>query len=353
MTKRVALAFALLIPVALGCASVTETGPTGGTSTGTGAGSGGASSGAGAGSGGAPEGSFSVSFGPVTVKPGAENTQCIIVRLKNPDALHVGKIHNQLSQGSHHVIVYRTNDTVEQPTPFNCQPFTDTLKPEKGSPLMITQKKDDLLTLPQGVAFSLQPNQMIRLEMHYINATEGDLQVHETTTFIPIADKDFKDEADFLFIGDPDISVPAHASQTLGPVYMAMPSNVKNAKFFGITGHTHQYGTNVKVAISDSKGGKDTSVYDVPNWKWSEPATVYADPPFEVPAGGGFHFSCDWDNTSNNTVSFGESANNEMCFFWAYYYPSQGAYVCVHTDMFAGGFDLCCPGNPLCAKVFP
>ena len=32
---------------------------------------------------------------------------------------------------------------------------------------------------------------------------------------------------------------------------------------------------------------------------------------------------------------FGESANNEMCFFWAYYYPSKGAYVCVHTD--AGG----------------
>ena len=27
-------------------------------------------------------------------------------------------------------------------------------------------------------------------------------------------------------------------------------------------------------------------------------------------------------------VRFGESANDEMCFFWAYYYPSHGTHVC-------------------------
>ena len=30
-------------------------------------------------------------------------------------------------------------------------------------------------------------------------------------------------------------------------------------------------------------------------------------------------------------VPFGESANNEMCFFWAYYYPSQGAKIAMNT----------------------
>jgi hypothetical protein len=38
-----------------------------------------------------------------------------------------------------------------------------------------------------------------------------------------------------------------------------------------------------------------------------------------------------------------------MCFFWAYYYPSRGAKVCVHTDQY-GGQNLCCPdaGAQLC-----
>jgi len=38
---------------------------------------------------------------------------------------------------------------------------------------------------------------------------------------------------------------------------------------------------------------------------------------------------CEWFNTSGTEVPPGLSAvTNEMCFFWAYYYPSQGFQVC-------------------------
>ena len=52
-------------------------------------------------------------------------------------------------------------------------------------------------------------------------------------------------------------------------------------------------------------------------------------------------------------MSFGESANNEMCFFWAYYYPSQGSKVCFHSDKYGGaqGISLCCPGDSLCSFI--
>ena len=42
-----------------------------------------------------------------------------------------------------------------------------------------------------------------------------------------------------------------------------------------------------------------------------------------------------------------------MCFFWAYYYPSNGSRVCAHTDRFGAGFDLCCPdaGTALCSLL--
>jgi hypothetical protein len=346
--SKVAFPVLGLLILAAGCGSVSQS-PTG-TTSGAGGGAGGA--GGSTGTGGSKEPEYSVTFGPVKVSPGDENTQCMVLRLGNPAAFHVGKIHNALSEGSHHLIVYKTNDTVEQLTPFDCQPFSDTLKPEKGSPLMITQKKDETLTFPKGVAVSLDAGQMIRLEMHYINPTSADLQVQATSTFVTMPDAEFKDEAGFLFLGDPDIKLPAHASQTLGPVFMKLPSMVNGVKFFGITGHTHQWGTDVKVAVSDSKNGTDKSVYDVPNWSWSEPETVYQDPPFEVPTGGGFRFSCSWNNSSDQDVKFGESANDEMCFFWAYYYPSKGAFVCAHTDQIPGGFDLCCPGPALCNQIF-
>jgi hypothetical protein len=71
--------------------------------------------------------------------------------------------------------------------------------------------------------------------------------------------------------------------------------------------------------------------------------------PFSIPAGGGFDFSCTYYNDTTMEVGFGESANAEMCFFWAYYYPSVGSKVCIHSDEYE--VDLCCPGDNLCSLI--
>ncbi|HZS37200.1 MAG TPA: hypothetical protein VFF06_10245 [Polyangia bacterium] len=293
---------------------------------------------------------YEVTFGPITVHAGQENTQCVVKRLGNSGSIHVGTIHNVLGNSSHHMIVYRVADTMEQTTPFDCQPFRDTLDPSKGSPLMITQKKDEVLTLPDGVAYTLDDNQMVRLEMHYINATTADQTLMSSSTLFPIDPARFQYEGDFLFIGDPDITLPPGAVKSLGPIFYPLDAKYADAKFFAITGHEHQFGTNVTVSTAMNANDPGNPVYNIANWKWSEPTTQFQTPPFTIPSGGGFKFTCDWNNTSANTVKFGESANDEMCFFWAYYYPSHGAEVCVHTDQF-GGHDLCCPGSQYCSLL--
>ncbi len=303
---------------------------------------------AGAGADGGAAGALSVTFGPITVAANFEKTQCVVVPLGNDAPIHVGQIHNVLGPASHHLIVYKVNETTARPVPFDCQPFTDALDPAKGSPIMVTQKKDDLLTLPAGVAYTLAAHQMLRIEMHYINATSAPVTLTATSTFTPMAEADFHDEAGFLFIGDPDIALPPNAATTLGPVFFKLPEKYATAKFFAITGHEHKLGTKVKIATATSKSDPGTSVYDVPNWSWDEPATVVPATPFSIPAGGGFQFSCAWNNTSAKQVAFGESANDEMCFFWAYYYPSTGANVCFHSEGAKLSQDFCCPGSSDC-----
>ncbi|HEY2746682.1 MAG TPA: hypothetical protein VGL86_18760 [Polyangia bacterium] len=298
----------------------------------------------------APIESFTVTYPSLMVDPGVERTQCVTLSLHNSTAVHIGQIHNMLSQVSHHMIVYRVTDTVEAPTPVDCQPFVDTLDPNNGSPMMITQKKDDLLNLPSGVAYTLQPNQMLRLEMHYINATSSPQMLTGSSTMT--TSHTYHDEANFLFIGNPDIKIPAGSSFTLGPTYFPLESDTfGGANFFAFTGHEHQWGTGV--TVQTAANATDTAgqmVYDVPNWVWSDPLTTFFDPPVQIPDGGGFNFTCQWENQSDATVKFGESANDEMCFFWAYYYPSKGAYVCIHTAQ-DGGHDFCCPGDVECAFI--
>ena len=359
----------------------------GGSSSGGGGGSGGGSGSSGGGSGGgsgsssgavpldaaAPDGdiittpdagggtsAYTVQFGPIQVSPGEENTQCIVVPLGNTGSIHVGQIHDLLGTASHHMILYKVAAQATQATPFACQPFQGALNPANGNPLIISQKADDTLTLPQGVAFTLDPNQMVRLEMHYINANPTQtVTLVTTSTLTTIPDADYKYDASFLFIGDPQITIPPNATFTTGEQYFALPAQYNSSiffalpddyaqsQFFAITGHEHQLGTDVTVSLAADANDPGTPIYDVPGWLWSEPATVTADPPFTVPSGGGFRFTCNWTNTTDETVKFGESANNEMCFFWAYYFPSQGASVCFTS----GGLSACCPGaSPLCSQ---
>jgi hypothetical protein len=321
--------------------------PSGGGAGGSGAGGSGAGGSATGGNGNAFN-SFSVDIGPIDVSPGDERTQCVVKRLANPAGFKVGRIDNKISSSSHHLIVYRTNDTQERTTPFDCEPFVETLDPAKGSPLMITQKYDDFLQLPQGVGYSFDEGQMVRLELHYINTGQSAEQVTATSKFTGLPAGEFKHEADFLFIGDVDIAVAPNSSATVGPTFFALPKEFDGTNFFAITGHTHQFGTNVKIATTPDESGPDSMVYDVPGWRWDEPATVAHDPAFQLPSGGGFRFSCEYKNTSSKSVGFGESAGAEMCFFWAYYYPSKGARVCFQTDQYGPPITTCCPGGPYC-----
>ncbi len=297
---------------------------------------------------------YSVSFGPVTVNPGQENTQCIQVRLSNASPIKVHQMHNTLSLGSHHVIVYKDDmATAEQTTPFKCDPFTGALNPSgMVAPIMITQRADDELYLPDGVAYTLGANQMMRIEMHYINSADAPIQVTAQVDLYAAPEGSIHDEANILFIGSPDVSIPAGQTVTLEQFFTPSRANLdlNGAKFFAITGHTHQYGTDMQVQTAPTKGGTRTSVYAPSPFEWNEPLTETHKPEFELPAGqGGFNFKCTYTNTSASNVGFGESAKDEMCFFWAYYYPSNGAHVCVHSDNY-GNVDVCCPeaGPTIC-----
>lgn len=298
---------------------------------------------------------FSMIWGPVTVPAGTETTQCIWKRLDNPTEIKVHQMHNVLSGGSHHLIVYKDDkDTTEQLEPTPCEPFTGALNSTGMiAPLAITQRADDSIFLPQGVAYTFAPNQMIKLEMHYLNRGDTAQDVKSTVDFFSADPATIQHEAAILFTGSPDIDLPPGPS-TLHQFFKVPPSiDLSQSKIFAITGHEHALGTGVKVNVAPAKTGPMTEVYAPDPFLWSEPETVTAAEPFSVPTGGGFDFTCSWNNTTGQNVQFGESANEEMCFFWAYYYPSQGSKVCIHTDEYGGasGLDVCCPGDGLCSLI--
>jgi hypothetical protein len=309
---------------------------------------------------------YSLTWGPVTVQPGVEQTQCIWLRLGNDAEIEVHQMHNVLSQTSHHLIVYKDDmDTAEQTTPTPCQPFTGALNTSGMiEPIAITQKKDDEITLPDQVGYKFAAHQMVKLEMHYINSGDTAQDTQATVDFFSADPSTIKYEAAVLFTGSPDIGpmdsqnkpqgIAPGASYTLHE-FFTVPSylDLSQSHIFAITGHEHHYGTGVQLQTAPSPTGTMTMVYNPMPFQWAEPATATFATPFSIPQGGGLDITCSWTNTGTATANFGESANDEMCFAWMYYYPSQGSKVCIHTNQYGGasGLNACCPGDSLCGLI--
>jgi|GEM_PF-499222 len=286
------------------------------------------------------------------MQSGAETTKCVVKRLDNTEALWISQIRTVLAKGSHHLVIYKSDETVEKPTPFNCDPFVQTLKGNT-FPLMITQIREETLTFPNGVAFKFEPNQMVRLEAHYNNYyPDTVITAHGDVYFDGIAAEDVVAEANMLFYGNPDLDIPVGKSSTPWRYISVLP----DTHVFAVTGHTHAYGTNVEITASTSVDDEGMSIYPTAEapFTWDEPPVERFDPAMTFDGSQGLRYRCSWDNTTDEALGFGESARREMCFLWAYYYPSQGYRLCLSPGSIGNGVagdEVCCPGHWVCDYI--
>ena len=290
-------------------------------------------------------------IGDWTMSPGKETTKCTLKRLDNVDPIFVTGIKVKLAQGSHHLIVYKSEETEEKHEPFKCTPFTEGLI-GGAFPLIISQKAEEHLEFPNGVAIKLEPNQMVRIEAHFLNYFPEDIIAHADVTFETIEEEDVVAEANMLFYGTPDFEVKAN---TVTQTPWNRLTQWSGTNVFALTGHTHKLGTNVEVYKTSGDEDDGDEIYPLDEqFDWAEAPVIQYDPPLSFSEGEGFRYRCSWDNPTDQTVGFGESSNQEMCFFWAYYYPSQGYRLCVNAGQYGADFgidQICCPGSPLCGLV--
>ena len=263
------------------------------------------------------------SIGPIDVPAGVETTQCVVVPLGNTEDVVLNGYDINLSEGSHHLIVYLTTDAA-QSDPINCSPFTG-LALGTDTPIVFANKKDESFTFPDGIAVDVPANQMIKVEGHYINTGATDLQGTGTVTLrtTPKASAPPYQSAGFDFFGTMNINIPPNSTFSTGPIFQ---QGVAGTHLISVTTHQHRLGTEARIWASAQAGDMSSMLTD--DTDWSNPSWKLIAPQVDFDGTNGLTFQCDWTNTTDQTVSFGESALNEMCFVGGYDYPSSGLNLC-------------------------
>lgn len=87
----------------------------------------------------------------------------------------------------------------------------------------------------------------------------------------------------------------------------------------------HKSGVLATVEVTTGKGLDGELLHQ--STDWAEPAQDWLMPARVLEAGQGFQLRCQYENQSDRVITFGESANDEMCFIAAMYYPSTRGFV--------------------------
>ncbi len=294
------------------------------------------------------EEAYEVSIGPIDTPPGGERILCVVASVGNAERIGINRIESETSTVSiHHFGFYKVYGMEEQLEPFDCTPFSSKLDPEVAIVSFVTQRTEDAVQLPPGVGFEFEPDQKLLLEIHFLNAGDQTVSTEGRLKFYPTKEPEFE-PASLLFVTDPYVAVPGNSTVETSPAYFTMPEGTRDANFQYnyFTGHTHKLGIGFQLESADAIDGEGTMIahYGEGEWAWEEPDFTVLDTPLEFSAGAGLRYSCKYRNPTSNLVGFGPSANDEMCAFWAYYWPYEPGdpSACLASPNSV----TCCPGDP-------
>ena len=287
-----------------------------------------------------PKDAINLATGPIMVASGTERTVCLTAKFPFAVPVDVTQIATQ-QPSSHHVIFYKYPMAVEPPvnqTPIDCSPFDLLSGNGLTAPLFIGESADpsqNVLRLPPGVAYHLEPGGYYKIEVHIVNASPKDIAPEVNVVLSPARPDEQVQYADMLFFNNTKTlnknydgiasGLPPRAETTIDPAFAVVQTGFN---VFAITTHQHHLGTSIGVAKAAKSGSPGTPLFT--NTDWQHPALYRFpdDQPLTFQLGEGLRWECSYNNTTDNHVKFGESGlTDEMCIVWGYYYPSSGFQI--------------------------
>ena len=287
------------------------------------AGSGGAGAGGAAGAAGAagapaiegqlepPENGFQITSGPIELEPGYEDTRCLYFDLPSDEPVDIVRFEQKNRGFSHHFVVHRAGE-VFPPGLGDCPDGLHTVHP----PLYPGTRDQAPFSMPDGVAMQFPERAGMVVQIHLLN-TMPDVETELFELNLHVGDPAVEYEPAGVVGGsDFDFRIPPRTEHTASQ----QCSILREIQLFALTSHSHALTKSFDISVVDS--GQTTPVYT--STDWDSPAVIEYDPPLTVPGGGGFEFSCTWQNDSDDEIRYGPKAVDEMCIFFGYYFPSTG-----------------------------
>jgi hypothetical protein len=237
------------------------------------------------------------------VPPGGEVFKC--QNFENPFGADVDIVESEhtMSTGSHHMFVFHQAGAFDDPLQ-SCSGL------EYARYIHASQRPHQIFAYPDGMGRRLPLTDGLRIQVHYLNTTDQPVTAKVAVTLHTGTVTTYVGQ---LFMNTLAVSIPPRSAGSAGSA-CAVPPGIS---LLGAASHMHRSGTHFKAQTDDGRAIYETT-------EWSEPPLHVYTPPFAVSPGTAIQYHCDYQNDTDSTLTFGESAaTNEMCIFSADYFPAK------------------------------
>lgn len=190
---------------------------------------------------------------------------------------------------------------------------------ELGFPVFPSQRDNQQITLPEGVAAPLPLPLVAVFSHHYVNAGDTPITINAALNLTTVQPDEVVSVAGMVFDSIGDLEVEAGTRQSFARTCVVD----RDVDVALVSTHTHEWAT---CASMNHYDGESEQVEDTPfyvNTQWDQPPILHFEPgTFSLKAGDGVHWACHYDNDTDRTLIDDGSAAGEMCVMAAVTWPT-------------------------------
>jgi hypothetical protein len=213
--------------------------------------------------------------------------------------------------GGHHVVLFYTSS----PQPAGMQRVCSNTDMEAFGFVLgaAGEGASQTNTLPGDLAVRVPKGSQFVLNHHWLNATGSAIPVGKAAVNVLLADPGATIvQSNSLTFVNPGLQVPP------GPSSAEIGCTIdQDYAVWDIFPHMHQWGSHATVDVTSTSTGMTTRLFDVdwtPEYAFNPPRIMKDEAsPIVLQKGDTLHMECDYQNTTNMTLTFGP----EMCVTYA------------------------------------
>jgi hypothetical protein len=267
----------------------------------------------------APDGWATLLQGSWSLNPGEEAYFCVYATV--PADIDIKAFRPIIPLGTHHTVLTRYSGSAPDGT-VRCSVGTNGQSMIYGSGVGSPD-----FVFPAGVGMRLTAGTRLLLNLHLYNAGDQVLTGTSGTLYQQAAPGEVQHVGEVVLAGPTaTLQVPPGTSTQSGTCNISSITS-QPIQVFALSQHMHKHGRNLRSVVRRA-GSPDIVLQDIP-YNFEQQSFQLKTPVVELRPGDVLTSYCTYDNTSGQTVRFGESTDDEMCFTDLFYYPAQGAnFVC-------------------------